>query len=315
MGQENLLLSGDAQRALEEFSNEFAMALSQDNVEQWSKALGLAKTSTAIKTTYPIPIFAALYAEFKGDVKYRDLFEKSINLSPKTWQDGVAALASVVEAPDFSGWAMQPMAMAAAAQSLPNEIVAGLLEANAVQEFDGKAFFASDHPFNIGDSTIGTFDNDFTGAGTDPTVENLALAMQGFDELKAPNGKPLGLRMTHVAHPPSQRQKWKTILESDSLIQAVGTAFGATTNIYKNAVIPVCMYELENSSQWYPMALNKPGLVPWIVQDEGVPEQIVSDKTSHLYATTLKIGIAMILRGNGGLALPHSMQRWAGTAP
>jgi hypothetical protein len=120
--------------------------------------------------------------------------------------------------------------------------------------------------------------------------------------------------MTHVFHPPSQRQAWKELLEQDLLIQTIGSSFGAVNNTYKNAVVPVCCYELTNSSKWYAGALNKPGMYPWIVQDEGAPEEIVHDKTSHLYKTALKVGLAYVLRGNGGLALPQCMARFAGTA-
>lgn len=314
MGSEYNLVSQDAQRALEEFSQEFSAAFTQGAVEQWAKTHGISKQSRALKTTYPVPVHAAGYAEFKGDVKYRGIFEKSIELKPKTWQDGVAELASIIEAPDFVGWTDQPAAMAAAGESLPNEIIAALLEANGLC-WDGQNFFDSDHPVNVFDSAAGTYDNDFTGAGTDVTAANLTLAMAHFDGLKGPNGKPAGLRMTHVFHPPSQRQAWKNLLENDLLIQAVGTSFGAVNNMHKGSITPVCCYELTDSSKWYPAALNKPGMRPWIVQDEGAPEEIVSDKTSHLYKTTLKVGLAYILRGNGGLALPQCIARFAGTAP
>ena len=312
MGQEYSLVSVDAAAALREFSQEFSLAFVQNAVESWAKNFGLSKTSRALRTTYPIPVNAAGYKEFEGDLKYRSLFEKSIDLRPKTWQDGVAELASVIEAPDFTGWAEQPAAMALAAQSLANEIIAGQLEANPVG-WDGKTFFADDHPINVFNPGLGTFDNDITGAGTTPTVDNLKLAMTAFDEMKAPNGKPLGLRMTHVFHPPSQRQAWKQILEQDILVQTVGSSFAGVDNIYKGSVIPVCCYELTDPLKWYPAALNKPGYYPWIVQDEGAPEEIVQDKNDALYKTTLKVGIAMILRGNGALALPGAMQRWAGT--
>lgn len=202
--------------------------------------------------------------------------------------------------------------MALAAQSLTNEIIAASLEANGVS-WDGKNFFADDHPNNVFDASKGTFDNDITGAGTAPTADNLGLAMQNFDEMKGPNGKPLGLRMTHVLHPPQQRQTWKKILEQDLLIQTVGTSFGAVNSIYKGAVMPICSYELTDPNKWYPLALNKPGMYPWVCQDEGAPEEIRSDKTDALYKTSLKVGIAYILRGNGALALPQCAQRWAGT--
>ena len=48
---------------------------------------------------------------------------------------------------------------------------------------------------------------------------------------------------------------------------------------------------------------------------EGAPEEIRSDKTSALYQQSLKVGVSYVLRGNGALALPQCVQRWAGTAP
>lgn len=308
MGTPFDLVSTDAQRALEEFSEEFSAALAQASVEQWAKENGVYRQSSALKTTYPVPVAAAGYSEFKGDMKYRSLFEKSFDLKPKTWQDGVAELASIIEAPDFTGWNDQPAAMAVAAQSIANEIIAGLLEENPTC-WDGENFFDSDHPVNVFDSSFGTYDNDFSGA---VSVDNLSAAMAYFDGLKAPNGKPLGLRMTHVFHPPSQRQAWKNLLENDLLITSVGSAFGAVNNTYKGVVIPVCCYELTDTNKWYPAALNKPGMKPWVVQDQGSPEEIRQDKTSHLYATTLKIGVSYIHRGNGGLALPQCIARYSG---
>jgi len=316
MGSELHLVSQDAQRALEEFAQEFAMALTQEPVEEWAKTLGFHKTSRSLKTTWPIPVDAAGYKAFLGDIKYRSLFEKSLTLEPKTWQDGVAELASVVEAPDFIGWGTAPAAMATAAKSLLNDVIAGQLEANPTS-WTGKAFFAADHPINVFDSGAGTFDNDVTGAGTDPTVNNLALAMQNFDQMTAPNGKSLGLQMTHVLFHSSKRRLWKEILEQDILIQTIGSSFGPVKNLYMGAVKPIACDEFTaaNADLWYPLALNKPGMKPWVTQDDGSPEEIRQDKTDALYKTTLKIGIAYILRGNGGLALPQCVQRWAGTAP
>lgn len=315
-GVEYDLISRDAQRALEEFAQDFAAAMTQGAVETWAKDLGLYRASRALKTTYPIPVSAAGYKELKGDLKYRSLFEKSLDLKPKTWQDGVEELASVIEAPDFIGWTGEPAAIAAAGQALTNDIIATALEANPAS-WTGKNFFASDHPVNVFKTSVGTFDNDITGAGTDPTLANLAIAKSNFRDIKGPNGKPLGLRMTHVLVPASQEETWKDLLEQDLIIQSRdgGDTFGAVNNRHKGTVKPIVADELTNDSQWYPLALNKPGTYPWIVQDEGSPEEIRNDKTSDHYKRTLKVSIAYILRGNGALALPHAVQRWAGTAP
>ncbi len=316
MGTEYNLVSTDAQRSLEIFSEEFTLALTQSAVDPWARANGLYKTAPklALKMTFPVPVSAAGYAEFKGDVKYRSLFEKSMELKPKTWQDGVSELASTVEAPDFIGWNEQPAAMAAAASSLANEIVAGLLETNG-ECWDGKNFFASDHPLNVFDEGAGDFDNDITGAGTDLTQANLETAMTNFRKIKGPNGKPLGLRLTHLLVPPALEGVARKLLTDDFIISAIGDAFGPVPNPYKSMGIKLIVSdELTDDDKWYALALNKPGMYPWIVMEETAPEPIVSDKTDPLYKTTLKVGIAYILRGNGGLALPHCAQRWAGEA-
>lgn len=317
MGVEYNLISADAQRALEEFAQDFAAALTQSGVEPWAKQNGLYRASRALKTTFPIPLSAAGYNEFKGDVKYRSLFEKSLELKPKTWQDGVAELASIIEAPDFIGWAGEPAAMAAAAESLPNEIIATALEANDTHPYDGLPFFDTAHPFNVFHAATGDFSNDITGAGTHPSIDNLKLAKMNFRAVKAANGKPLGLRMTHVLIPSSQEETWKDLLELDMILQANSddSAVTALPNRHKGTVKMIVSDELSDDLQWYPLALNKPGMYPWFVQDEGAPEEIRSDKSSHLYSTTLKVGVAYVLRGNGALALPHCIQRWAGTAP
>lgn len=316
MGSEYDLVSRDAQRALEEFSQDFAAALVQSGVEQWAKENGLYKPSRALKTTFPIPVSAAGYTEFKGDLKYRGLFQKSLELKPKTWQDGVAELASIIEAPDFIGWTHEPAAMATAGASVLNEIIAGELEDNPTC-WDGKAFFAADHPFNVFKPSTGTYDNDVTGVGTNPTLANLSIAKSNFRKIKGANGKPLGLRMTHVLAPAAQEETWKDMLEQDMVIQAIngGDAFGSVGNRHKGTVKAIFSDELTDDLKWYPLALGKPGMRPWVLQDEGAAEEIRQDKTSHLYATALKVGIAYVMRGNGALALPHCVQRFAGTAP
>lgn len=315
-GVEFDLVSKDAQRALEEFAQDFAAAMTQGGVETWAKDLGLYKASRALLTTYPIPVSAAGYKELLGDLKYRSLFEKSLQLKPKTWQDGVEELASVIEAPDFIGWTSEPAAIAAAGQSLTNEIIVEQLESNPTC-WTKKTFFASDHPINVFKPSAGTFDNDIAGAGTNPTLQNLSTAKSNFRSIKAPNGKPLGLRMTHVLAPAAQEETWKDLLEQDMIIQSLdgGDTFGPVGNRHKGTVKVVIGDELTDDSQWYPLALNKPGVFPWIVQDEGAPEEIRNDKTSDHYKRTLKVSIAYILRGNGALALPHAVQRWAGTPP
>ena len=134
-----------------------------------------------------------------------------------------------------------------------------------------------------------------------------------FRAIKAPNGKPMGLKMTHVLAPAAQEETWRDILEKDLIITAVaGTGVAATDNRHKGTVTLVVSDELTDDLKWYTLALNKPGSMPWILEAEPAPEEIVCDKSSQKYKDTLKVSLAYILRSNGCLAVPATMQRWAG---
>lgn len=315
MGIEFNFVSQDAQTRLTEFREDFAAAYLQetDPADDWARGLGLYLTSNALKTKFPVPVSAAAYTEFKGDILYRSIFEKSFELVPKTWQDGVAELASIVEAPDFIGWPGQAAAMASAARSLPNEIISGLLEANGTHALDSLAFFHATHPVNIFDTAVGTFANTFSGAPTAASTTALETAKQNMRKVKAANGKFMGLRMTHVICDPSKEETWRSILERDLIIESNGANnFGTVNNRHKGSVKLIVSDQFTVAGQWYALGLNKPGMFPWVVQDQGTPETITQDKNDALYKTSLQVGMASIFRGNGGLALPHCIHRYVG---
>lgn len=312
------LVSADAQRALEDFSEQFTSALASADVDAWARNMGLYHASSALKTTYPIPVSAAGYRELDGDLKYRALYQRSLTLVPRTWQDGVAELASIVEAPDFIGWAQEPAAIAASAQQLPNRLIAELLESNP-ECWTGENFFSTNHPVNVFDSSNGTFSNvlqcdDTSAKGI---IAAIANGKQRFRSIKRPSRPnesqlPLGLRMTHVLVPPALAEVFSDALSRDLIIDSNsdGSQFGAVDNRHKGTVaIQVCD-ELSSDDTFYALALGKPGMYPWIVQDEGAPEEILHDKSSALYKTQLKVGVAYVLRANAALALPHAVQQY-----
>lgn len=319
------MVSNDAQRALEEFSDEFRSALVLSEVTPWATDLGLTKTTNSILTTYPIPIDAAGYKEFKGDMKYRSVYHRSLQMTTKAWQDGVAELAELVEDPTgFSGWAEAPRAIAMESQRQPNEWVASLLNSNPNLDFyrdtDTKTassipLFSASHPVNVLDSSLGVFDNDHTAAAINDTF--MSAAKLSFRSRKGPNGKPMKLQMTHLLVPAALEEAAKDYLERDNLIQAVTNVAGTENvaaavqrNRHYGTVTLVVGDELVDDDVVYALALGKPGLVPWIVQTQGAPEEIVQDKSSYLYQSSLKVGVSYILRGAAGLALPHCIDRY-----
>lgn len=99
----------------------------------------------------------------------------------------------------------------------PQEVVSDAIKANPTA-YDGKAFFATDHPVNPFDAGAGVYANVFTGAasgaypgalpigGADLKVaqDNLAKARAYIGSIKMPNGKtPRRLRVASLIVPPA----------------------------------------------------------------------------------------------------------------
>lgn len=313
-------------RSLEQFSDAFRTALALGDIEQWSSMLGLSETSDSIKTTYPIPVDAAGYVEFKGDMRYRSLFLRSLSVKPRTWQDGISELAKTIEQDDFAGWGQAPAAMAFEAQRLSNTLVAEQLELNPLidlykDEESGDASTihmfeasggANPHPYNVFNVGLGSFYNATTAAAIDKTM--MVVEKQAFREIKGANGKPLGLRMTHLMVPAAREEEAKEFLEQDMLVQVIqesGANVAAVTqnNRHKGTVQLIVCDELTDDDDVYSLALNKPGMHPWVVQTTGAPEELVLDKSSEYYVRTLKVSLAYILYAAASLAMPHCIRR------
>lgn len=317
------MVSGDAKRALEEFSTEFDGAFLAADSEAWSKFAGLWRTSNAIRTTYPVPVSAAGYVERKGDDKMRSLYERSLSMKTREWVDGVQELARIVEAPDFIGWAGEPARIAREAARLPDILVAEMLELNANLGFYRDEQLGTDlaiplfsdvHPVNIFDSALGTFDNDHAATAIDATM--MAAAFTRFRAKKGSNGKLMRLKPTHMIVPGALEQEARDFLENDMQRYAIleGGASGAentnqiSNNRFKNIVQLVVGEDLTSATQIYLLDASA-NAYPWIVQSTGTPEQITYDKSDALYKDTGRIGVKYILGLACAAALPHAIER------
>jgi hypothetical protein len=331
----NLQVSNDASRALEEFSDEFRSALALGPVNQWATENGLARTSDALKTSWPIPVSAAGYHEFKGDMKYRSLYERSLSMTIKLWQDGVEEFAHVIEAPDFVDWAGEPTRMALEWQRQPNILVADML---ALSGLDGplldfytdkdtntastRRLFASDHPFNVFNVGLGDFDNTLSVSAADiASGAAWDTITTHFTDILGPNGKPLGLTFSggYCIVPSTRENLFKNALEFDTLIRNVSSAgavnasssvVAAVTqnNRYKGTFGYTMAPELADQNTFYALCAPKSGMVPWVIQT-GTPEEFVHDKSSDKYKSTLKLYYSVVGKMAAAAALPHCIAR------
>lgn len=317
-------VSGDAQRALEQFSLEFYGAFTAaDPATLWAQQFGLVNASRNIRTTYPIPVSAAKYLERKGDDRLRSLYERSVSITPITWADGFAELANIIEAPDFIGWANEPTNVAREAARQPNLIVRDLLHNNANLPFYkdqrtgvdlGIPLFSASHPVNIFDAQFGTFSNLLSSTAIDGTL--FSEAFQAFGTRKGANGESMHLKPTDLLVPPALEQKAKDFLQSDLtrvafLEGGVGSQKNTnfnTNNRFQNCVNLVVGYELTDTNMIYFLD-GTATAKPWILQTGGEPEQILYTKNDSLYKETGKVGVKYVLTMAAIGCLPHAIMR------
>jgi hypothetical protein len=184
-----------------------------------------------------------------------------------------------------------------------------------------RQLFATDHPFNVLDSAVGTFDN--TKSTTLAEIRSGKLFSDlnfHFRGVKGPNGQRLGLRLAggNLLISGKHENTFKEVLTLDTLIRSVSNAgaVDATSNVvaaavsgnvHKNGVGYVVTDETTQDDVFYALAAGKEGLWPWVVQQGSSVEEIVCDKTSQKYKDTLKESIAEIGYANSAACLPHGI--------
>jgi hypothetical protein len=318
-------VSHDAAQALTEFSSAFDKAFSTVDPEStWARQYGYVHNSASIKTTFPIPLDAAGYHEFKGDHKYRRLGARSLSMKTKTWQDGVEEFSKVIEAPDFIGWGQAPANMGREATRHPMKLVAALLKANPfldlykVEEDGGWVsasairWFADAHPVNVLDDSFGTFDNDQSAVKIG--ADMISAAKLRFRQRLAPNGTPGGYVLDTLLVPAVLEEQAKDFFESDTLVLAVENAGGTIVggvprnNRHKGSVNLVVCPELLDANVVYAID-SQAAASPWILQDTGAPTEIRFDKDSEYWKHTQKVALSYLLEMAVAACLPHAIER------
>jgi phage major head subunit gpT-like protein len=304
------LVPHDVQAALNEFSEEFMVAYAQLE-EPALVALGAQRSTQAAKVTFPFPIYAPQFRAFTGEMWYRSLAEKSIELIPGTFQDGVKLLARLIESIDWMGWGEQPAAMAMNARTHMAELIAAALDAgtSVVTPWDGLAFFHAAHYINPGKKSAGTFANYTTGRAL--SADNIKLAKAEMRAIPAPNGKPGGRKLTHVLVPTALEGTLDEIVHN-TFVVASGTV-GPVENLLKNSFEPMSSAFLTDLDDWYAISVPDRTSIPWVSIEKGSPEEILQDKTDALYKNSLEIAYAVLMERVVGLGDPHTMIRYRGT--
>lgn len=173
-----------------------------------------------------------------GNIAFEDMVILDHEYTNKTAGKGLRIKRSQFEDLDGNGvklaadWSMQ---MGAQHGYWPQRQVAQLLkDGETGTAYDGKAFFATDHPNNPFDTPAGTFSNLITGNQIDENVtldvaaENLAKVYAHIAALKMPNGDdPRFLRPGALIVPPAMFGRAVQLTSAKFIAMAAATGGGA----------------------------------------------------------------------------------------
>lgn len=312
---------------LREFSDAFIEAYALGPQSNWFEVVAHNELSDSPEVVFPIPLHNAGYEEFMGELRYRSLALRRARVIPRLWQDGVKELEGRVAQAMWLGWSLQAQVMADQATRLPAKTIFQLLTANGgaggyagIYDTDTTpnatyTLFHAAHLNNVADASKGTYDNTSLNGTGGFTVANVGIWASHFAGLKAPDGvSSLGLRLTHVLVPRQLEVAARNFFASDYLVKAVldtgsVVAAGQEQNLYKGLVEVLVSDELTSGTTVYPLALNKPGMTPFVTVQAPSPEIIIQDKSSHLYQTSLHIGVAAIHKVNSGIVFPQTIAK------
>lgn len=152
----------------------------------------------------------------------------------------------------------------------PDDLLVELLQNGHLSTascFDGQNFFDTDHPVNK-----------FTGTGTQSnyktstafTEDNLYAMIAVMAGYQGEDGRPLGVRPTHVVGPPALEKIFRKTLVANTIVNSSAAVDNVTKGMVEYIIIP----ELAGQDgTWYLMDLSRP-IKPFVFQPRTEPNFI-----------------------------------------
>ncbi len=237
----------------------------------WTKVATKVPSSTREEDYKWLGSFPGM-REWIGERQLKNLSAASYVIRNKSFESTVSVPREDIE--DDTIGIYQPMVqeMAQAASAHPDELIFTLLKKGFVEKcYDGKPFFAADHP--VGKLKVS---NKGTAA---LSVESYGAARTVILSMKDENGKSLNLVPNLLVVPPALEGMGLRILQSEQI--------DSSTNIYKGTAELLVVPELAGEdTAWYLLCTTRP-LKPLIYQERKAPkfEALTNPQAENVFMT------------------------------
>jgi phage major head subunit gpT-like protein len=203
-----------------------------------------------------------------GDRKIHALGKETYTLRNDDWEDSVGVSRHDFEDDLLGIYAPIFQQMGEQYAKHPDRQLASLLINGKTNLcFDGKAFFATDHPVDKYGGASGTFSNLKTSSAL--SLANYNTNRAAFQVIAGPNGEVMGNLPDTLIVPPALEQAAREIAEAPIAIQVYGsnTAAAAKPNVLAGSARVIVVPELsaDSDTTWY-LAKCKGAIKPLIHQ-------------------------------------------------
>lgn len=307
------------QAAIREFNDRYLAAIGAAVPTGWADTLGELVPTSAPMVTFPVSQLRTQYKRSTGENHFKKLRAASFDVKTEEFDDGYEAKLKDLFNQLFAyrRWQEAPARLVLAEEQFRHTQVATLLEAGTTTTcVDTKNFFATDHPCNIGDSTVGTAWSNYqaTPKAVD-SVTNIEAEVTLMKGVKDENGQKLGVMPDTIIVPTEKAEKVKNLLASSLILGALSTATsnGGVTNPYAGRFNVIEAKELTDPDDWYLVdsKLVAAGFAPWVSLRETVPASLSLrsyDESSDFFKDTGNIKMSSHIWYGFGLALPHAIR-------
>lgn len=244
------------------FSMQFAAAY--EGTEVWHDKVATTVPSDSKSNTYGWKAMQTRLREWIGARVAQNLSEHSYVLTNKKFEGTVELDRDDIEDDNLGIFASMTIPdLGNAARKHPDLLIADLLHSNSgagPTAFDGKAFFADDHPTYAQAQFTQTYDN--LNLATTLDQDGVSTAWATMTSYTGENGMPLGVMPTHLIVPPQLRKRAQVVMQSTTyaLPGSIATVGSATVdNALRGWMDIIVIPELAlDPTFWYMADLSKP---------------------------------------------------------
>lgn len=252
----------------------FAGAFKGNIADTFYDKISMVVPSSTASNVYPLLARTVVLREWLGERVSQSIAAYDYTLKNKDYEGTLEVKRNDID-DDQLGWysAVTVPALAEAAAKHWDRLMAPLLiSGKTVDTYDGKKFFATDHPISKVKGNTTSQPNLFT---TKPlNRDNAADIRAKMRVLKGDDGSVLGINPNTLIVPPSLEDTANKIANAELIVDSSTAATNTQRGTWKVLVIPELVDETV-AGTWYAADLSKP-IKPLITQIRRMPNELVT---------------------------------------